>query len=157
MKNKKRNHIMILLILGLFAGCVFIKPPIDNKVQNAIDSGVDYLITNQNDDGSISLNNDETFKVWETANTILVVNAIDNNKKVPLEKATNFLLNVQRNDSSFYHAISFEKGYYCMETTPISTLALVLNGHNISEFGSRGEMRTLLIALKFTEIVYIEK
>lgn len=31
------------------------------------------------------------------------------------------------------------------------------NGHSISEFGSRGEMRTLLIALKFTEITYIEK
>ncbi len=31
------------------------------------------------------------------------------------------------------------------------------NEHSISEFGSRGEMRTLLIALKFTEIAYIEK
>lgn len=36
-------------------------------------------------------------------------------------------------------------------------LVFNFNGHNISEFGSRGEMRTLLIALKFTEIAYIEK
>jgi len=31
------------------------------------------------------------------------------------------------------------------------------NGHDISEFGSRGEMRTIVIALKLSEIAYIEK
>jgi DNA replication and repair protein RecF len=36
-------------------------------------------------------------------------------------------------------------------------IEFVFNDHNISEFGSRGEMRTLLIALKFTEIAFIQK
>jgi len=31
------------------------------------------------------------------------------------------------------------------------------NGHDISEFGSRGEMRTVVIALKLSEITYIER
>jgi DNA replication and repair protein RecF len=31
------------------------------------------------------------------------------------------------------------------------------NGHDISEFGSRGEMRTIVIALKLSEITYIER
>lgn len=34
---------------------------------------------------------------------------------------------------------------------------IIFNGHNVSEFGSRGEQRSCVLALKLSEIEYIEK
>ncbi len=94
------------------------------NAEMAIDKGVDYLISNQDKDGSISLNKDARWKVWETANAIITINSANKNKKSFLEKSVNFLSNIQREDGSFYHTISSKKDEYCMETTPVCILAL---------------------------------
>jgi hypothetical protein len=50
------------------------------SIESAINRGVAYLVGNQNEDGSVSLDNDETFKVWETANVLLAVHITDRTK-----------------------------------------------------------------------------
>ena len=101
-------------------------------VREAINKGVEYLVNNQNSDGSVSLNNDKTFKVWETANTILAVHTADKGKEDFFKKATAFLLSIQREDGSFSHTVSFKENDYCMETTPTTILALFITIENKS-------------------------
>jgi squalene cyclase len=105
----------------------------NERIENSIIKGVDYLVSNQNEDGSITLENDKTWQVWETANAILAVHNADKEKKPFLEKAVNFLLSCQRKDGSFYYTISYEKDEYCMETTSIGVLALAITQKNVSK------------------------
>jgi squalene cyclase len=102
------------------------------SIESAINQGVAYLVGNQNEDGSVSLDNDETFKVWETANVLLAVHIADRTKTNFCRKATEFLLDCQRQDGSFYSARSFEKGHHCVETTSVSLLALAAANKDIS-------------------------
>jgi len=98
----------------------------NNKIENSINKGAEYLVNNQHDDGSLYLEDDKRWTVWETANAIISINQADKNKKLFLKKAINFLLKCQREDGSFFHAISFEKDDYCMETTAECLLALAI-------------------------------
>ena len=111
------------------SGCRYTHIPADTRIEDSITRGIRYLIDNQNDDGSISLSNDETFKVWETGNTILVIHTVNEGEEQFLKKATGYLLSVQRNDGSFSYS---GEAIYCAETTAVCLLALALNGENVS-------------------------
>lgn len=129
-----KKVILSLLILSfsapLHSGKIEEDRPVN--IEQAINRGVTYLVNNQNEDGSVSLDNDETFKVWETANAFLAVHTADRTKTFFLKKAMDFLISCQRQDGSFYSAVSFEKEHYCMETTSVSLLALAAADKDIS-------------------------
>ncbi len=102
-------------------------------LENSIDKAVKFLISKQNSDGSISLNSDKRWNVWETANAVITIKSVKNNEKKFIKKAVNFLLKIQRDDGSFYHTISYKPNEYCMETTPICTLALWLDDKDVEK------------------------
>ena len=102
-------------------------------VEESINKGVEYLRSKQNEDGSVILNGDTRWPVWETANSIHAVQTADNNKKEFLEKAVNFLLSAQRIDGSFCHTVSNTKDNYCMETTATAVLALATAKKNVDK------------------------
>jgi prenyltransferase beta subunit len=134
MKKLKRGFIIIMLLIILVTlFCAYYWNREITDIKDSISKGIDYLEDNQNKDGSVSLNNDSTFKVWETANTLFVVRASKEDKKSFIDNATNFLLSAQRDDGSFYHTVSFKKDYYCMETTSISIIALSGNKESINK------------------------
>lgn len=134
--------LVIIVILVILFGCKEIQTRQAPDIEASINKGVGYLVKNQNNDGSVSLDNDETFKVWETANAVLAVHAATADKSIGknrsknihefLEKATDFLLKCTREDGSFGHDVSFEKNDYCMETTPLAVLVLSSFKKNIS-------------------------
>jgi squalene cyclase len=103
------------------------------NVDESISKGVDYLIRNQKEDGSVRLNNDTRWHVWGTANSILAVHTANKNERASLEKAINFLLSAQREDGSFCYTISFAEGEYCMETTSTSVMALATAKKDVSK------------------------
>jgi len=92
---------------------------------NSINKAVKYLKNKQNNNGSICLNGDTTWDVWETANAIISINlvgSLENNDI--LNRATKFLLNSKREDHSYYPSSIYKKNEYGMETTPFTALAL---------------------------------
>ncbi|KYK29377.1 hypothetical protein AYK20_05355 [Thermoplasmatales archaeon SG8-52-1] len=95
-----------------------------NKLDETINNAVCYLKNNQKKDGSVMLNNDSRWQVWETANSLLgVIDSREKEKKF-IDKTLNFLLKAQRKDGSFSYTLSYDIDNYCMETT--STCLLVL-------------------------------
>jgi len=99
-------------------------PDHNTDVEESINKGIDYLVNKQNENGSVTLDDDATWDVWETANAILAVHTADKNKNEFIEKAINFLLSAQRGDNFFYVSSKFKKNDYCLETTPTCILAL---------------------------------
>ncbi|KYK23234.1 hypothetical protein AYK24_07800 [Thermoplasmatales archaeon SG8-52-4] len=95
-----------------------------NKLNETINNAVKYLKKNQKKDGSVMLNKDTRWQVWETANSLLAVISSGEKEKKFIDKTLNFLLKAQRQDGSFSYTLSYDKDNYCMETT--STCLLVL-------------------------------
>ena len=124
---------VLVIILIVFFSFREIKRENNTNIEETLNKGITYLVNSQNEDGSISLDNDETFKVWETANAFLAVHTADKSKNLFFERAANFLLSCQRKDGSFYSRVSFKKDEYCMETTPASVLALAIAKKDVSE------------------------
>ena len=101
------------------------------EIDQAIQKGVNYLVLNQHDDGSIYLENETRWQIWETANAIITVNKVDNEKKTFLKNGIQYLLDVQKDDGSFYYTKSMKPEEYCMETTAIALLALDIEDKNV--------------------------
>jgi len=103
------------------------------ELKHSIKKGVEYLIDNQENDGSISLNNDVRWKVWETAHTIIAITLVDENNKDFIGKAVNFLLTNQREDGSFSYTITNDRDNYCMETSAVAVLAIAKAKKNVKK------------------------
>ncbi|MEF8879309.1 MAG: prenyltransferase/squalene oxidase repeat-containing protein [Candidatus Thermoplasmatota archaeon] len=101
------------------------------EIKDSINNAIDFLINNQNKDGSVSLNKDTRWDVWETANAYLSIYFANKNKEIFLKKSINFIAKSKRKDGSFCHNVSFKKGDYCMETTPLCLLTLYTKKKNI--------------------------
>ncbi|MEF8849057.1 MAG: prenyltransferase/squalene oxidase repeat-containing protein [Candidatus Thermoplasmatota archaeon] len=87
------------------------------EIDKSIEKGINYLVKNQNQDGSICLNNDRTWDVWETANALLAIDKEDVGSNF-IEKSLQFLTKSKRKDKSFYVSSTYNDNQYCMETTP---------------------------------------
>jgi len=70
------------------------------NIEKSIHKGIEYLIKRQNRDGSISLNNDTRWKVWETANAILSIKSAEKDMGSFFDRAISFLSDVQMEDGS---------------------------------------------------------
>jgi len=104
----------------------------DKKIQNSIKQGVRFLKRNQNLNGSICLNNDKTWDIWDTVHAIIALNEISNNKNT-IDKAINHIKNSQRSDYSFFISSLYNKNQYCMETTPLCAYTLEYNNDNVEK------------------------
>jgi len=102
-------------------------------IEESIDKGIKFLLKNQKEDGSVYLENDKRWQVWETANAYLAVYLAEKNNKKFLDKSINFLLEVQRDDGSYSHDVNFKKNHYCIETTSTCLQALSINNENITK------------------------
>jgi len=102
-------------------------------IKKSINKGVKFLIKNQKEDGSLYLNNDTRWQVWETANAYIAVNSTDTKNKNFLDKSIEFLLDNQRDDGSFSHDVNFKKNHYCIETTSVCLHALSINKKDITK------------------------
>ncbi|MDG6219718.1 MAG: terpene cyclase/mutase family protein, partial [Candidatus Thermoplasmatota archaeon] len=94
------------------------------NLEESIEKGCNYLISQQNEDGSICLDNDRTWDVWETANSYLALFNPEMPKNKNLEKAINFICKSMRVDGSFFVSSIYRKHDFCMETTPNCILCL---------------------------------
>jgi len=81
-------------------------------MEESIDKGIKFLLENQKEDGSVYLEDDKRWQVWETANSYLAVHLAGKNNKKFLDKSINFLLEVQRDDGSYSHDVNFKKNHY---------------------------------------------
>jgi len=103
----------------------------ENKdISKAIFEGLNFLKNNQNSNGSICLNNDKTWDIWETVHAILTSIEFPSYEST-VNKAICFLLNSQRADYSFHVSSIYNKDQYCMETTPLCALALKSTNNNV--------------------------
>ena len=105
----------------------------NEDLDSAIYKGVNYLISKQNEDGSISFNDDIRWKVWETANTIISIDLVKIKTNSFFNKAIDFLLNVQLEDGSFSYTVTNDRDNYCTETTAICILALAAAKKDVSK------------------------
>lgn len=114
----------LLTVFLLFYGCTEEKQIDESEVGMAILRGIEFLESNQNRNGSISLNNDKTFNIWETANSVIAINAGDSNNSVTVVKAVDYLLGNSEGDGSFYYSSLNKRNSYCIETTPAAMMVL---------------------------------
>jgi squalene cyclase len=94
------------------------------NLDESVGKGLAYNMGHHKDDGSVHLDGELQYQVWETINALLAVQAADPDNTGFIDKAIEFLLKEQREEGSFYHEISHAPGHYCMETTPMGLMAL---------------------------------
>lgn len=89
----------------------------ENSVEKAIQEAVLYLEKNQNEDGSIAIDNDERLKVWDTAVALYGLIVSGYADSLVIDKAVKFLMKAKRMDGSYYYRLSDNLNQYCTETT----------------------------------------
>lgn len=102
-------------------------------INESIEKAVEFLKNNQNENGSISINNDKRWEVWETVNSFLAVHSIVGNHKKFLENAISFISKSRKEDGSFYYTNSSKKDDYCMEATALSIKALGISKKDVEK------------------------
>ena len=121
--------LILLLILTIFV----IQQQTTTNISSSMNSAADWLVDQQNKDGSISLSGNSMFKIWDTANAVVALSFLNKlNYNETINKAARFLNMVKRSDGGFYMTTT-SKEEYCIETTAVAMLALYLADENISD------------------------
>ena len=96
-------------------------------VDHALEKGVNWLESKQNDDGSIGL---KRWEIWDTANAVLAMTAIGV-RNSSVKDAINFIIGGQMDDGGFFYEYlppsrdDLEGKYvYCIETTSVALMAI---------------------------------
>jgi len=103
------------------------------KLLKSIDKGLDFIQKNQKKNGSICLEEDSEWNIWETAIALEVFQSVGQNNNSCINDALDFLSSVQRRDGSYYYNESFQEDEYCMETTAVCINVLRKAGYNIDK------------------------
>lgn len=113
-----------------------------NKVENAIQSGIQWLEHIQRKDGCIG---GKLWEVWDTANAVLALTST-NVKSKATESAVNFLLRSQLDNGGFFYEnfpasrldIKDRRDLYCIETTPVALIGIYKYEKNITPEVKKG-------------------
>jgi squalene cyclase len=96
-------------------------------VDNALERGVKWLESKQNDNGSIGL---KRWEIWDTVNAVLAMISAGTHSK-SIENAVNFILDGQMDDGGFFYEFLppsrkdlAGKYVYCIEATSVALIAL---------------------------------
>lgn len=96
-------------------------------VDHALEKGVNWLESKQNDDGSIGL---KRWEIWETANAVLAMTAVGV-RNSSVKDAINFIIGGQMDDGGFFYEYPppsrddlLGKYVYCIETTSVVLMAV---------------------------------
>ena len=106
-----------------------------DRLDQSLKKGVNWLKLQQNEDGSITLNNDTRFNIWETANSLMAWTYareyIDDNV---IKKAQDFLIKSRSPHNSFFHTTDVDTSKienHCIETTSAALIALNSTAYDI--------------------------
>lgn len=105
---------------------------LNGSISNAVIKGLNFLKNNQNLNGSICLDNDKTWDIWDTVHAILALVEFPSYGGT-VDKGINFLLSNQRVDNSFHVSSIYNSDQYCMETTPLCVSALKNTNNNVED------------------------
>ncbi|MCD6557883.1 MAG: hypothetical protein J7K31_02510 [Candidatus Aenigmarchaeota archaeon] len=130
--KKKITHPLLFILLITFIIFILHQQATINTT-TSMNSAAGWLVGQQNKDGSISLSDNSMFKIWDTANAVVVLSLLDKSYyNETINKSVRFLNIVKRSNGSFYMTTTAKEDY-CIETTAVSLIALNLVDENISD------------------------
>ena len=108
------------------------KEPEQKDVLKSIERGLEFLKNQQNHNGSICLNNDKTWDIWDTVHAVITLINFPSYKETT-DRSVDFLLENQRPDNAFHVSSIYKDNQYCMETTPLCAYALHATKHKVND------------------------